>query len=132
MTWTCPRCDRTFGRARAHVCEPGVPIELWLDGLPDPQRRAATAVLRVIRRIRGLVIEGVGIGVLVKRDRTLVELRSKSRWLQLSFIVARAPSSPRITRTIETATGVYCVVRLHDARDVDAEVRRWLAQSLKA
>jgi hypothetical protein len=132
VTWTCPRCDRPFGRAnRAHVCAPGMPVELWLDELPDPQRRAAEAVLATVRRHKDLAIEAVSVGVLVKRERTIVELRPKTRWLQLSFISPAAIASERIARTIELPRGTAYFVRLRDRSDVDAELRGWLATALK-
>jgi hypothetical protein len=131
--WTCPRCDRSFGRPnRPHVCEAGIPIELWLDERTEPQRRAAAAILAVVRRYRGLIVEAVGVGVLIKRDRTIVELRPKKRWLDLSFVTSAYIASERVARTIEIAAGRVYIVHLHDERDVDRELRGWLATSLRA
>lgn len=131
--WTCPRCDRSFGRPdRPHVCEPGLPIELWLDERAEPQRKAAEAVLAIARRQRGLIIEAVTVGILIKRDRTLVELRPKKRWLDLSFISTAHVASERVARTIQLPTGTAYVVHLRDERDVDRELRGWLTESLSA
>ena len=116
---------------RPHVCAPGMPIELWLDEQLDPQRRAAAAVLAIVRRYRGLAIEAVSVGVLIKRARTLVELRPKKRWLDLSFISNAAITSDRIARALPVSSGTYYVVHLRDATDVDAELRGWLATSLR-
>src|SRR5580704_6542087 len=118
--WICPRCDRTFGRAnRPHVCVAGMPVEVWLAERTDPQRRAAEAVLAIARRHRGLVIEAVSIGVLIKRERTIVELRPKTRWLDLSFISPEAISSDRVARALELSSGTAYFVHLRDASDVD-------------
>ena len=65
-------------------------------------------------------------------QRTIVELRPKQRWLDLSFITRAALRSDRIARTFALATGTAYVVRLHDQRDVDAELRGSLAGSLRA
>ena len=129
--WICPQCDRTFGRAnRPHVCVAGMPVDVWLAERTDPQRRAAEAVLAIARRYRGLAIEAVSIGVLIKRERTIVELRPKTRWLALSFISPAAIESDRIARAIAMPTGTAYFVHLRDATDVDAELRGWLATSL--
>ena len=104
-----------------------MPLALRLDELPDPQRRAAQAVIAIARRHRDLVIEAVSVGVFIKRERNLVELRPKQRWLALSFISPAAITSERITRAIELPTGTAYFVRLHDKQDVDAELRGWLA-----
>lgn len=109
-----------------------MPVELWVDALPEPQRRAADAVLAIARRYSGLIIEAVTVAILIKRDRTLIELRPKQRWLQLSFVSAATITSRKITRRIEMPAATYYVVRLADAKAVDADVRRWLAATLKA
>jgi hypothetical protein len=131
--WTCPRCDRSFGKAnRAHECSPAMPIEVWFDERTEPHRRAAAAVLTIVQRHQGLIVEAVGVGVLIKRERTIVELRPKTRWLDLSFISTATIESERIARTIEMATGTAYFVHLADERDVDAELRRWLDGCLRA
>ena len=132
-SWTCPRCDRRFGRAnRAHVCEPGLPVEVWLETLPEPQRRAAVKVLAIVRRYAGVIVEAVSIGVLVKRERTLVELRPKQRWLQLSFVSAATVVRPRISRAIQVSDRTAYFVRVADDTAIDAELRRWLADALRS
>jgi hypothetical protein len=133
--WTCPRCDRPFGRVnRPHTCVPGMPLAVWLDERDEPQRRAARAVLAVVRRHRGVVVEAVSVGVLVKRDRTLVELRARTRWLELGLVTVETIDSERIARHVELprGRGHYYTVRLHDARDVDGDVRRWVAGALRS
>ena len=108
-----------------------MPIEVWLDERTEPQRRAAEAVLGVVRRYRGLIVEAVGVGVLIKRDRTVVELRPKTKWLDLSFITRTAFASKRIVRSLPCTPGYFQVVHLFDKADVDAEVRRWLSAALR-
>lgn len=130
--WTCPRCDRSFGRPnRPHVCEAGLPIALRLDELPEPQRKAAEAVIAVARRHRDLVVEAVAVGIFIKRERTIVEMRPKKRWLDLSFITTTHIASERIARAIKLSTGTAYFVHLHDERDVDRELRGWLATSFR-
>jgi len=130
MQWTCPSCDRTFGAKRGHVCASGLPLEYWLAERTEPQRRAAEAVLAIARDIDGLVIEAVSVGVLIKRERTLVELRPKTKWLQLSFVTTARIASDRISRTIPLGARTAYFVRLHDEPDVDDELRGWLVEAL--
>jgi hypothetical protein len=130
--WTCPRCDRPFGRAnRPHVCEPGMPVELWLDALPEPHRKAGEKVVAIARRYTGLIVEAVTVGVLIKRDRTLVELRPKQRWLELSFVSTAAIASPKISKTLRMPNATVYYVRLYDATSVDADLRAWLGATLR-
>lgn len=109
-----------------------MPIAVWLDDLPDGQRRAAKAVIALARRQRGLVIEAVSVGVLIKRERSIVELRPKKRWLDLSFISAAAISSEKIARVARWPGGTAYFVHLRDEGDVDADLRRWLTAALQS
>jgi len=108
-----------------------MPIEFWLGELPDARRSAAEAVLAIVRRYRGLVVEAVSVGVLIKRERTIVELRPRTRWLDLSFVSKAVIASDRIARRLTIAAGNVYVVHLHDVRDVDRELRGWLATALR-
>jgi hypothetical protein len=110
-----------------------MPVEVWLAECTDPQRRAAETVLAIARRYRSLTIEAVSVGVLIKRERTLVELRPKQRWLDLSFVSAAALASKRIARTLDIASGKHAYfVHLRDERDVDDELRGWLRATFAA
>jgi hypothetical protein len=94
MVWTCPRCDRPFATRRAQVCEPGLPVEYWIAERPAGQREAAAAIVELARAIEGVTVEAVSIGVLIKRQRSIVELRAKKKWFQLS-VIARRPLTAR-------------------------------------
>jgi len=107
-----------------------MPVEVWLADRTEAQARAAEAVLAVVKRYRGLVVEAVSVGVLVKRERTIVELRPKVRWLDLSFISTATITSRRIARSLEMKSCKFYVVHLHDDTDVDAQLRGWLATAL--
>jgi hypothetical protein len=109
-----------------------MPLPVWLDERTPGQRRAAEAVLRIATRARGVVIEAVGVGVLIKRERTIVELRPKPRWLDVSFISPEVIDDDRIARTVRWGAHTAYFVHLTDARDVDAAVRRWLRTALAA
>jgi hypothetical protein len=109
-----------------------MPIEVWLAERTDGHRRAAEAVLAVARRYRGLAIEAVSVGILIKRERSIVELRPKTKWLDMSFISTAELTSDRIARAVRWRAHRAYFVHLRDAADVDAEVRGWLAMSLRA
>jgi hypothetical protein len=109
-----------------------MPIEARLADLPDGQRRAALAVLATLRRYKQLIIEAVSIGILVKHDGSLIELRPKTKWLDLSFISPETIDSPRIARIAKWSSGRAYFVHLTDKSDVDAELRGWLANAIRA
>jgi hypothetical protein len=134
MSWTCPRCERPFATRRAHVCEPGIPVEYWLAERPDGQREAAAAIVELARAIAGVTVEAVSIGVLIKRQRSIIELRPKTKWLQLSVIARRplaASARAKVTRVVEWGTDMTAYfVRLTSAADIDRAMRVWLRAAL--
>jgi len=108
-----------------------MPVEVRLMEFHEPQRRAAEKVIALARRQKGVVLEAVGVGIFVKRDRTLIELRPKKRWLDCSFVTSEVVASERIARSGTLTNGHWYVVHLTDAADVDAQLRRWLMTSLR-
>jgi len=109
-----------------------MPIEVKLAELPDGQREAAEAVLAHLEAVGELIVEAVGVGILVKRASTFIELRPKTKWLALSFILDREIEDRRISRTVLWGDVRAHFIRLTSPADVDAQVRRWLTASYKA
>lgn len=133
--WTCPRCDRPFATRRAHVCEPGLPVEYWLAERPDGQREAAAAIIELARGVAGISVEAVSVGVFIKKQRSIIELRPKVRWLQLSVIAKKPlPDSAHasVSRVVEWGKDMTAYfVRLTALADVDRTMRGWLRSALR-
>lgn len=112
-----------------------MPVEYWLAERPDGQREAAAAIVELAREIEGVTVEAVGIGVLIKRQRSIVELRPKVKWLQLSVIARRplaASARARVTRVVEWGKDMTAYfVRLTSAAEIDRAMRAWLRQALR-
>jgi hypothetical protein len=112
-----------------------MPVEYWLAERPDGQREAATAIVELAREIAGVSVEAVSIGVLIKRQRSIVELRPKAKWLQLSVIAHRplAPSArARVTRVVEWGKDMTAYfVRLTSVAEIDRSMRAWLRRALR-
>jgi hypothetical protein len=128
--WTCPECGRWFGQRQAHVCAPAVSVDAWFEGRPPELRRIYDAVARHVRKLGEVHIEAVSIGFLIKRKRTIAELRPRRVGFGLSFVLRREVSDERITRRLPMSGGqVYHVVPLARPAEVDAQVRGWLTEA---
>lgn len=129
--WECERCGRGFGRAgQGHVCVPALSLDDYFGVRPPGDRAIFKAVAGHLRSLGPIDIEAVGVGVLFKRGRTIVELRPMKRWLALSIVLPRRLDDPRVTRgTPMTGGRVANAVRLWCAEDIDADVRGWLTES---
>lgn len=130
MVWSCPACAREFGSRQSHVCVPALSVDAYFLGRPPIERDIFEAVRAHLEALGPLIVEPVGIGILFKRRRTFVELRPKSRWVDLSVGLNHRLEHPRITRTVRTATGrTYHGIRITSPADIDDDVRGWLTQS---
>lgn len=130
--WTCPKCDRRFGRRnQSHECAPAMSLEDYFaaDG-PPFERPIFEAVNAHLSTLGPLHVEPVSVGLFFKRSRTFAELRPMTRWMALSFILSHAVDHPRISRRL-TVSGqrFYHVTRLREPSDVDDEVRGWLTDA---
>lgn len=132
--WRCPACDREFGRAhQSHVCVPGCTVDACFEGRPPAQRAAYEAVLAHVRSLGPVHVDAVGVGVFLKADRTLAEVRPKARGLSLQIALPRPLVSERVGRTMRASAGRFVhVVRLLGPADVDDEVRAWLTEAYDA
>ncbi|WP_235190767.1 DUF5655 domain-containing protein [Amycolatopsis rifamycinica] len=127
IRWTCPRCDREFARAgQGHTCVPGGTVAETFAGRPPWQRAVYDAVLDHLHTLGDVHEDAVKVGVFLKRDRKLAELRPRARdvlvylWLPRPVETARiAPASwasgPRVGHRLS----------LRAVSEVDDEVREW-------
>lgn len=129
--WTCPRCDREFALAhQSHVCVPGLTVDECFAQWPPIEREIYDAVIAFLATLGPVHVDAVRVGVFLKRDRKLAELRPKARCLSLQLVLPRQVDHPRIARTIRVSgERVVHVVKLTRVEDVDEQVRAWLTEA---
>jgi hypothetical protein len=129
--WTCPRCDREFGRARqSHTCVPGITVDAAFAGRSPAARAVYDAILAHVRRLGPVHEDAVSVGVFLKSDRKLAEVRPRSRDVWLGLYLPRPVRDPRIARVLGPAgPRVVHVILLRGADDVDDQVRAWLTEA---
>ena len=129
--WTCPRCEREFGKARqAHTCVPGITVDQTFAGRPAWQQPIYDAIVDHLATLGPVHADAVYVGVFLKRVQKLAEVRPKTRSVSLELVLPRAVESTRVARriTISPARVVH-VVKLTDVAQVDDELRAWLTES---
>lgn len=129
--WTCPQCDREFGRAhQAHTCVPGCTVDAAFAGRPAGQRAVYDAILAHLESHGPVHEEAVSVGVFLKCDRKLAEVRPRSRDVWLGVYLPRPVSSPRFAKVLNPgAPRVVHVLLLRSASEVDEQVRGWLTEA---
>jgi hypothetical protein len=104
--------------------------DTWFEGRPGELRGIYDAVARHLHRLGPVHIEAVGVGFLIKRKRTIAELRPRQVGFALSFIVRRELHHERLTRRLPLPKGQVChFVVLERSADVDAQVRASLTEA---
>ncbi len=129
--WTCPRCDRQFGNAgQSHTCIPGCTVDATVAGRPPEQRAVYDAILAHLLTLGPVHEDAVGVGVFLKRDRKLAEVRPRSRDVLLGLYLPRPVPDRRFTKVLgPSAARVVHLLPLRDAAEVDEQVRGWLTEA---
>jgi len=129
--WTCPRCDREFGRTnQSHTCLPGNSVEATFRGRPPEQRAAYDMVVAHLATLGRFHADAVQVGVFLKSDRKLAELRPKSKWLELTLYLGHAIDDPRVSRTARySASRVVSFFKLRSAADVYDQLCDWISEA---
>ncbi len=132
--WVCPACDRHFGsKNQSHTCVPGNDLELTFAGYPVGHREICDEIIECVAEMGPLHVDSVTVGVFLKSQRTLAEVRLKQRWVSLELVLPDRVELPRIRRHVRiSANRVAHFVRLHDVDELDDEVCGWLAQAYDA
>ena len=129
--WSCPECEREFGRARqAHFCLPGCTVDETFAGWPGYQRAAYDLLVEHLRGLGPVHEDAVKVGVFLLRERKLAEVRPMARSLSVAVVLPRRLDHPRVGRRFPMSGGrVMNVVKLTSVDDVDDEVLDWLAEA---
>jgi hypothetical protein len=129
--WTCPSCEREFGRTRqAHTCLPAGTVDETFAGRPAYQRAAYDAIIGHLEGIGPVHVDAVHVGVFLKRSQKFAEVRPMARSLSLELVLAHVVEDRRVARTIRIAADrVNHTIKLKTVADVDDQVRAWLSEA---
>ena len=131
MAWTCPQCGRSFRRSgQSHGCAPALTLEEYFATGPAWERPIFEAVLAHLESLGPMIVEPVSVGIFIKSEGSFVELRPQSKWVRLSFPLARRVSSPRMSRKpVGSGRKIFHFVNLSRPDEVDDELAGWLTES---
>lgn len=132
MAWRCPDCKRSFGRKnQSHECAPSGTVDDYFAGKPRELRTIYNAVERAITKLgKDVIVDPVQVTIMFKRARTFAETRAMKDRLRLFFILSRELHEPRIDKRLRiSAHRCAHVVDLRSPKEVDREVRDWLAEA---
>jgi predicted transport protein len=113
------------------VCLPTVAIDDYFAARPAGERAIFDAVVGHLLAVDSDIdVEAATVGILVKKRRTFVELRPKTRWVELSIMLTRPIDDRRVSkRIVVSRTRFAYFFRLRSAADVDDDLRELLTES---
>lgn len=132
--WTCPSCEREFGRTnQSHVCVPAGTVDDTFATHPPEWRLIFDAILAHVEDLGPVHTDAVTVGVFLKADRTLAEVRPRARAVDLWVALPHGVEDSRVRRTLRMSAGLVAnVVALTSASQVDDQVRAWLTEAYHA
>jgi hypothetical protein len=109
---------------------PGNSVADTFAGRPPVQRQIYEAILARLRPLGPLHIDAVRVGVFLKNEQKLGEIRPMARALSLLLFLPYPIEHVRILRRETVSTGrVMHTIRLTAVSEVDDELAEWLAQA---
>lgn len=129
--WTCPQCDREFGRTgQGHTCVPGITVETLLARHPGWVTEVYAAVRARLEPLGPFHEDAVDVGVFLKSDRSFAELRPLVRSARLWLYLPYPVEDPRVVRALPLGAERHAiVVALTEPAQVDDQVGEWLTQA---
>jgi hypothetical protein len=99
VRWTCPSCDREFGRANTpHTCVPGTTVASVFAGRPSYMKAVYDEILARLRESGPVHEDAVTVGVFLKAGRKIGEVRPMARSLRVWLLLPREVPGRRAVR----------------------------------
>ncbi len=109
---------------------PGCTVGATFAGRPPRLRAVYDAILAHLQDLGPVHEDAVSLGVFLKRDRKLAEVRPRSRDVWLGLYLPRPVRHPRIAKVCAPAAPrVVHILLLREPADVDDQVRAWLTEA---
>jgi hypothetical protein len=100
---------------------------------PPAYREIYDALVGFLSTLGAVHADAVTVGVFLKREQKLAEIRPKARCLSLELVLPRRIDHPRVARSIRlTADRTVNVVKLTRPEEVNDDIRAWLAEAYHA
>lgn len=137
--WTCPECDRRFGRAnQGHECAPAMTLEDYFSTGPERERPIFDAVWAHLSTLESddgddVYVEPVSVGIFFKGRSVFAQLRPMTKWVALSFNLDRRLTSNRLSRKVVAhGSRFYHVVNVEGPEQIDDQIIDWLTEAFLA
>src|SRR4051794_6077020 len=127
MRWTCPPCEREFGRTNTpHTCVPGTTVESVFAGRPSYMRAVYDEIVARLCESGPVHEDAVTVGVFLKATRKIAEVRPMARSLRVWLLLPREVPG---RRAVKASSDFWAVDLRFTSAEVDDEVRALLDEA---
>ena len=133
--WKCPDCARQFGRTnQGHECAPAMDLDEYFETGPSFERPIFERIRDHLQTLDpDIWFEPVSVGVFFKRRSTFLSLRTKTKWIAVSFSLDRKLEHARLSRKVQAhGRRFHHVVNVKDASEIDDVLLNWLTEAWTA
>ena len=128
MSWTCPRCGRTFARDDQLHSHDTVGVDAHFAGRPEPLRQSFDKLVGSLPS--DVQVEALTSVIVLSARRTFAYIVVQAKRLMVGVFLEHALDSPRVVKIEPVAARKFgSVIDVRDPGDVDGELQQWLRQA---
>ena len=130
--WTCPNCNRVFGKLnQSHMtCEPAISLDEYFAEAKPFEKPIFDAVKVHLDTLDDVIIDPLNIGILLKNGPMFAELRPKTKWVAVGFSLSRKLETGRLSRKVVNYGSKYFhVINVTEPSTIDDEFCEWLTEA---
>jgi hypothetical protein len=130
VSWSCPRCARTFAREGQFHSHDTVQVEDHFAGRAENLRVAFDQLIRSLPS--DVQVEALRTVIILSASTTFAFITVQSKRLLVGVFLDRRLDSPRLVKVdVASSRKVGNTVEVRGPDDVDDELRQWLRGAYK-
>jgi Domain of unknown function (DUF5655) len=128
VTWTCPRCLRTFASEGQFHSHDLIDVDRHFVGRPAGLRTAFDTLVAALPA--DVHVDGLKTVIVLAAHATFCYVTVQRDRLSIGVFLDRALVSPRVTKVDHVSSGkVANVVEVREPGEIDGELRSWLSEA---
>ena len=130
MSWTCPRCARTFAREDQFHSHDTEDVDAHFAGRAEHLRQAFDTLIGLLPP--DVRVDALSSVIVLSAGHTFAYITVQAKRLLVGVFLEHAVESPRVVKIDEVSVRKFgSVIDVRGPDDVDDELERWLRQAYR-
>lgn len=127
MSWTCPRCGRSFHRKdQPHSCDVR-DIDSHFAGKPPALRCVFDALTGRLQSFGPVKISPVKNAIIISAKTTFLAIKPRKDCVEIEFLLDHAVEEFPVTKTVRASRNRYAhFIKLEQPEEVNDQLMHWL------